>query len=93
MQRYFLRQVPLIHHIFNPTAVSTARRFATAPHPNPGNFANRPKDKLARAGRKGGRKGGKAHAGSFQSMDPEKQVMRSLFPCEFFSWKPANAPI
>ena len=78
MQRYFPRQIPFINHISNPMVVSLARRFATAPHPNPGNFANRPKDKIARAGRKGGRKGGKAHTGSFQSMDPEKQVIRSF---------------
>ena len=73
MQRHLFRAMPLIH-IHNPTAASTACRFATASHPNPGNFANRSKNQLSQAGRKGGRKGGKAHTGSFQSMDPEKQV-------------------
>lgn len=74
MQHYIFRETPLI----NPITVSSARRVVTAPHPNPGNFANRSKDKLCTDGRKGGRKGRKAHTGSFRSMDPEKQVIRSL---------------
>ncbi|GFF40518.1 conidiation-specific protein 10 [Aspergillus lentulus] len=44
------------------------------PHPNPGNFANRPKEELSEIGRKGGRKGGRARGvGGFHDMDPEKQ--------------------
>lgn len=73
MQRHLFRAMPLIY-IHNPTAALTARRFATASHPNLGNFANRSKIQLSKAGRKRGRKGGEAPAGSFQSMDPEKQV-------------------
>ena len=70
MQRFLIRPIPLIHHSLNPVC-----RFATASHPNPGNFANRPKEQLAEAGRKGGKKGGKAHGvGGFHNMDPEKQV-------------------
>ncbi|KAJ5685111.1 hypothetical protein N7536_007730 [Penicillium majusculum] len=39
--------------------------FATAPpsnqpHPNPGNFANRPREELSEIAHKGGKKGGKA---------------------------------
>ncbi|KAJ9195902.1 hypothetical protein DTO166G4_7395 [Paecilomyces variotii] len=43
-------------------------------HPNPGNFANRPREQLSEIGRKGGSKGGKATGvGGFHNMDPEKQ--------------------
>lgn len=73
MQRY-LRPTPIINHTHN-SAAWLVCRFATASHhPNPGNFANRPRSQLSKAGRKGGKKGGKAHVGGFQSMDPEKQV-------------------
>ncbi|KAJ5958790.1 uncharacterized protein N7479_005940 [Penicillium vulpinum] len=45
------------------------------PHPNPGNFANRPREELSEIGHKGGKKGGKATGvGGFHDMDPEKQV-------------------
>ena len=48
---------------------------ASGSHPNPGNFANRPRGELSEIGRKGGRKGGKARGlGGFHDMDPEKQV-------------------
>ncbi|OQE12130.1 hypothetical protein PENVUL_c001G04783 [Penicillium vulpinum] len=44
------------------------------PHPNPGNFANRPREELSEIGHKGGKKGGKATGvGGFHDMDPEKQ--------------------
>ncbi|EAW24255.1 KGG domain-containing protein [Aspergillus fischeri NRRL 181] len=55
---------------------TTAARVATRAdhHPNPGNFANRPKEELSEIGRKGGRKGGRARGvGGFHDMDPEKQ--------------------
>ncbi|KAJ5230006.1 hypothetical protein N7489_010714 [Penicillium chrysogenum] len=43
-------------------------------HPNPGNFANRPREQLSEIGHKGGKKGGKATGvGGFHNMDPEKQ--------------------
>ncbi|KAJ5104708.1 hypothetical protein NUU61_002055 [Penicillium alfredii] len=43
-------------------------------HPNPGNFANRPKEELSEIGHRGGKKGGKARGvGGFHEMDPEKQ--------------------
>ncbi|KAJ5518898.1 hypothetical protein N7453_001320 [Penicillium expansum] len=43
-------------------------------HPNPGNFANRPREELSELGHKGGKKGGKATGvGGFHNMDPEKQ--------------------
>lgn len=72
MQRFLIRPIPLI---VNPFAALTVGRFATASHPNSGNFANRPKEQLSEAGRKGGKKGGKAHGvGGFHNMDPEKQV-------------------
>ena len=72
MQRFLIRPILLT---LNPSAALTVGRFATASHPNPGNFANRPKEQLSEAGRKGGRKGGKAHGvGGFHNMDPEKQV-------------------
>ncbi|KAJ5620894.1 hypothetical protein N7510_004878 [Penicillium lagena] len=41
-------------------------------HPNPGNFANRPRAELSEIGHHGGKKGGKARGG-FHDMDPEKQ--------------------
>ncbi|EYE95828.1 KGG domain-containing protein [Aspergillus ruber CBS 135680] len=75
MQRFILHPTPLFRSSPNPSTAWTARRFATAfHHPNPGNFANRPREQLSEAGRKGGRKGGKAHGGGgFHNMDPEKQ--------------------
>ncbi|BCR90922.1 KGG domain-containing protein [Aspergillus chevalieri] len=75
MQRFIIRPTPLIHISPNPSTAWTTCRFATAfHHPNPGNFANRPREQLSEAGRKGGRKGGKARGvGGFHNMDPEKQ--------------------
>ncbi|KAH1331252.1 hypothetical protein KXV22_001460 [Aspergillus fumigatus] len=55
---------------------TTTARVATRAdhHPNPGNFANRPKEELSEIGGKGGRKGGRARGvGGFHDMDPEKQ--------------------
>jgi len=76
MQRFVLRPTPLFRSSPDPFTVWTARRLATASHhPNPGNFANRPREQLSEAGRKGGKKGGKARGvGGFHDMDPEKQV-------------------
>ncbi|KAI9933314.1 hypothetical protein ASPWEDRAFT_30158 [Aspergillus wentii DTO 134E9] len=66
MQRSFFQR--------STTVFSSIRGLATASHPNPGNFANRPRAELSRIGRKGGRKGGKAKGvGGFHDMDPEKQ--------------------
>lgn len=49
--------------------------LGTAAHPNPGNFANRPKEELHEIAKKGGHRGGKAKGvGGFHNMDPEKQV-------------------
>lgn len=39
---------------------------------NPGNFANRPKEEVLEAARKGGEA---SHGGGFASMDAEKQVL------------------
>lgn len=48
---------------------------ATPKHPNPGNFANRPREEMSEIGHRGGKKGGKARGvGGFHDMDPEKQV-------------------
>lgn len=76
MQRFLLRSTTLFRSSPNPSTALTACRFATATHhPNPGNFANRPKEQLSEAGRRGGKKGGKARGvGGFHNMDPEKQV-------------------
>lgn len=47
-------------------------------HPNPGNFANRPKHELREISKKGGQKGGRATGvGGFHEMDPEKRVSSS----------------
>ncbi|KAJ5461584.1 uncharacterized protein N7458_003136 [Penicillium daleae] len=47
---------------------------ATPKHPNPGNFANRPREEMSEIGYRGGKKGGKARGvGGFHDMDPEKQ--------------------
>jgi hypothetical protein len=48
-------------------------------NPNPGNFANRPRDEVKEIARKGGQKGGKIGGrargvGGFHDMDPGKQV-------------------
>lgn len=60
---------------------ASMRTFGTTPqtqrpqHPNPGNFANRPKEELKEIGRKGGQRGGRATGvGGFHDMDPDKQV-------------------
>ncbi|EED18021.1 conidiation-specific protein Con-10, putative [Talaromyces stipitatus ATCC 10500] len=43
-------------------------------HPNPGNFANRPKEELREISKRGGQKGGRATGvGGFHDMDPQKQ--------------------
>ncbi|KAF9916984.1 hypothetical protein BX616_002240 [Lobosporangium transversale] len=39
-------------------------------NPNPGNFANRPKEEVQEIARKGGQS---SHTGGFASMDPAKQ--------------------
>ncbi|OOQ85562.1 Conidiation-specific protein 10 [Penicillium brasilianum] len=47
---------------------------ATPKHPNPGNFANRPREEMSEIGHRGGKKGGKVRGiGGFHDMDPEKQ--------------------
>ncbi|KAJ5109363.1 hypothetical protein N7456_006038 [Penicillium angulare] len=60
-----------------PVALSSHRTIATVAHrhhPNPGNFANRPREELEEIGHRGGKKGGKAKgSGGFHSMDPVKQ--------------------
>jgi hypothetical protein len=48
---------------------------------NPGNFANRPKEEVREAARKGGEA---SHAGGFASMDAEKQVFY-IFHLESYS--------
>lgn len=57
---------------------SSCRPIATVihrHHPNPGNFANRPREELEEIGHRGGKNGGKAKgSGGFHSMDPVKQV-------------------
>lgn len=74
MQRYLIRATLFNHS--NRAAGWNLCRFATATHPNPGNFANRSKQRMSEIGRKGGRKGGKAKGvGGFHEMDPEKQVL------------------
>lgn len=56
-------------------AAGNSRGLGTAAHPNPGNFANRPKEELHEIAKKGGQRGGKAKGvGGFHNMDPEKQV-------------------
>ncbi|PCH07793.1 Hypothetical protein PENO1_009780 [Penicillium occitanis (nom. inval.)] len=53
---------------------ATSTQTTRAAHPNPGNFANRPKDELREIGKKGGQKGGRATGvGGFHNMDPGKQ--------------------
>ncbi|KAH8702218.1 hypothetical protein BGW36DRAFT_424501 [Talaromyces proteolyticus] len=67
--------------IFKPRFLESSKGLTTATiprrilqHPNPGNFANRPKEEVTEIARKGGRKGGKARGvGGFHDMDPEKQ--------------------
>ncbi|CAG7561213.1 uncharacterized protein B0J16DRAFT_390414 [Fusarium flagelliforme] len=39
-------------------------------NPNPGNFANRPKEEVREIASKGGKS---SHSGGFASMDPDKQ--------------------
>ncbi|RJE22276.1 conidiation-specific protein Con-10 [Aspergillus sclerotialis] len=69
MQRYLFR-AGLINH----PATWNLRRLAIETHPNPGNFANRSKEEMAKISRKGGRKGGKHKGvGGFHEMDPKKQ--------------------
>ncbi|RHZ56682.1 KGG domain-containing protein [Aspergillus thermomutatus] len=78
MQRFLFRPHLLSNRLGRSTSLwrTTTARVATEAHhhPNPGNFANRPKEELSEIGRKGGRKGGKAKGvGGFHNMDPEKQ--------------------
>lgn len=73
MQRFAQRVTPLSPA--NRSVLWKVCTFATETHPNPGNFANRSKNELARIGRQGGKKGGKAKGiGGFHGMDPERQV-------------------
>lgn len=44
-------------------------------NPNPGNFANRPKEEVRAIARKGGQA---SHSGGFASMDAEKQVKKRV---------------
>jgi general stress protein YciG len=43
-------------------------------NPNPGNFANRPKEEVQDIASKGGHS---SHSSGFASMDPDKQVSQS----------------
>lgn len=52
-------------------------------NPNPGNFANRPKEEVRNIARKGGQS---SHSGGFASMDPEKKVCRYVR----FVWQQGN---
>ncbi|KAJ5689355.1 hypothetical protein N7462_003747 [Penicillium macrosclerotiorum] len=57
--------------VWNRCGVATATHKH---HPNPANFANRPREELSAMGRRGGKKGGKVRGvGGFHDMDPEKQ--------------------
>jgi general stress protein YciG len=47
---------------------------------NPGNFANRPKEEVQAAAKKGGEN---SHSGGFASMDPDKQVLAVFTPLSF----------
>lgn len=70
----FLRSTPVMR---NRCGVATAAQGRH--HPNPGNFANRPKEELSAIGHRGGKKGGKARGvGGFHEMDPEKQVRQGV---------------
>jgi general stress protein YciG len=44
-------------------------------NPNPGNFANRPKEEVQEIASKGGQS---SHSGGFASMDPDKQVSNTF---------------
>lgn len=69
--RWFLGSVFLV----GKRNLSTAKGPQQAQHPNPGNFANRPKEEMTEISRKGGQKGGRARGvGGFHDMDPDKQV-------------------
>lgn len=76
-QSFFPWTLPPIR-TFRSTALrgyATSTQTTRAAHPNPGNFANRPKDELREIGKKGGQKGGRATGvGGFHNMDPGKQV-------------------
>lgn len=79
MSRPLLRLLPSAQSVN--VGLWHCRNVATVPppnpqnHPNPGNFANRPREELSKIAHKGGKKGGKATGvGGFHSMDPEKQV-------------------
>lgn len=72
-----LRLSRVYHFRLARQAPAAAMRSMSSPsnHPNPGNFANRPREQLSEIGRKGGSKGGKATGvGGFHNMDPEKQA-------------------
>ncbi|OJJ48474.1 hypothetical protein ASPZODRAFT_130514 [Penicilliopsis zonata CBS 506.65] len=70
---YFAGKMQFLRSIFSSTrGIST---IVPTNHPNPGNFANRPKYEMREIARKGGQKGGKAKGvGGFHDMDPKKQV-------------------
>jgi general stress protein YciG len=52
-------------------------------NPNPGNFANRPQEEVENIARKGGQS---SHQGGFASMDPNKQVSKSVHYMTYYSW-------
>lgn len=78
MQRFLLRPGSLPSVRRNLAAYPSLNRFTSnAPHPNPGNFQDRPKEEVSEIGRRGGSKsGGKG----FKSMDPDKQVRIKFLP-------------
>src|SRR3954451_12570404 len=51
-------------------------------NPNPGNFANRPQEEVENIARKGGQS---SHQGGFASMDPNKQVSKSVHYMTYYS--------
>ncbi|RHZ68189.1 hypothetical protein CDV55_106720 [Aspergillus turcosus] len=74
MQRSLFRPHLLSNRLGGSTSLWRTVATRADHHPNPGNFANRPKEELSEIGRKGGRKGGRAKGvGGFHNMDPEKQ--------------------
>ncbi|OQE19407.1 hypothetical protein PENSTE_c015G00431 [Penicillium steckii] len=69
----FLYQMPRSRRVINGYSHGVATA-APKQHPNPSNFANRPREVLSEIGRRGGKRGGKAKGnGGFHNMDPDKQ--------------------